>query len=165
MLKSAKLGHLDWGAPQVLEISFKNYRIFPGPRGKKNPASPAEERSTSSKYWQQGNSNTAILDHSPREEWDLAHFKTIWVPNHAKHCETLRNIAIIHWNWVPGAQIVGHMGMSQNNPNHITFNTIILDPILDLTTRFLLPEAGWGAVPLVGEACDQPGGSNRVVME
>lgn len=30
----------------------------------------------------------------------------------------------------------------------------ILDPI-----RFLVPiEAGWGAVPLVGEACDQPGG-------
>ena len=83
----------------------------------------------------------------------------------AQSCETLRNIAIIHWNWVPGAQIVGHIGMSQNNPNHITFNTIILDPILDLTTRFLLPEAGWGAVPLVGEACDQPGGSNRVVME
>lgn len=120
-----------------MEISVKNYRILPGPRGKKI----LHQQKSDQHNQNIGNRATATqpcrLDHLFREEWDLAtHFKTIWVPNHAKHCETLRNIAI-------------------------------LNPILDLTTRFLLPlEAGWGAVPLVGETCDQPGGiSNRVVME
>lgn len=59
----------------------------------------------------------------------------------------------------PGYSFQDHLGAQSCGAGETLRYIAILNPILDLTTRFLLPlKAGWGAVPLVGEACDQPGG-------
>ena len=92
MLKSAKLGHLDWGAPQVLEISVKNYRILPGPRVQRKKKSCITSRRTIEiikilATGQQQHSHTWSL--SP---WGMGPGS---FQDHlgAESCETLRNIA------------------------------------------------------------------------
>ena len=137
MLKYAKLGHLDW-VPQFWRSRSRITGYYRDPEEKK---SCITSRRTI---------NIIKILATGQQQHSHAYLITLPVRNGpgyscqdhlgAESCETLRNIAILL--------------------NHTESD-------LDLTTRFLLPlEAGWGAVPLVGETCDQPGGiCNRVVME